>query len=71
MIKGIIDRFEGDYAVVEIEGGMKVISRQSLPAEACEGDMVVFKKNNWIIDHNAAIGLKKQNEARMERLRKD
>ena len=34
----IIDRFEGDFAVIEIDGGMISIPRSELPAGAKEGN---------------------------------
>ena len=34
----IIDRFEGDFAVIEIDGGMIDIPRYELPTGAKEGD---------------------------------
>lgn len=44
-IKYIIDRFEGDFAVVEIdEGKFANIPRLALPKEAKEGDVI----NVWI-----------------------
>lgn len=71
MIKGIIDRFEGEYAVVEIEGQMKVIHISGIPREAREGDVLIFEKNAWSIDPSGNISLKKQTEAQMKRLWED
>jgi len=40
-MRGIIDRFEGDFAVVELEDGeMRNIKRELVPAEAKEGDVL-------------------------------
>lgn len=42
-MKGIIDRFEGEYAVVECgDGKIKNIKRSTIPAEAGEGDVLVL-----------------------------
>lgn len=71
MIKGVIDRFEGKYAIVEIEGETKIINISCIPPEAREGDVLVLEKSVWRVDHNATISLKKQIEARMDRLWKD
>ncbi|MDD3365513.1 MAG: DUF3006 domain-containing protein [Syntrophomonas sp.] len=49
MRKGIIDRFEGDYAIVEIEGSMNSIMRSDIPNDAHEGDLMVFDNNQWTI----------------------
>ena len=50
MMKGIIDRFEGEYAMVEIEGLVHSIERCDIPDNAREGDLLVFDNNLWIID---------------------
>lgn len=50
-IKGIIDRFEGEYAVIELEN-LKVINipKDYLPQNVKEGDVVVIKDNECYID---------------------
>ena len=49
-MKGIIDRFEGQYAVVELSDGKMIdIDRSQLPMEAEEG-MVIDISKNIIID---------------------
>ncbi len=60
MIKGIIDRFEGEYAVVEIEGDIKTIRRSDISNEAREGDVVVLENNHWIIDRKDTEKLRKE-----------
>jgi hypothetical protein len=46
MVQGIIDRFEGKIAVVEIEGGdMKDFPKSSLPKGAKVGDMLIIDGN--------------------------
>lgn len=40
----IIDRFEKDLAVLEIDAGkFSFIARDLLPKEACEGDVIVLQ----------------------------
>ncbi|QIB28093.1 DUF3006 domain-containing protein [Caloranaerobacter azorensis] len=50
-MRGIIDRFEGDYAVIELEN-LEVINilKDNLPQNAKEGDVVVIKDNKYYID---------------------
>ncbi len=60
MMQGIIDRFEGEYAIVEIAGKMNSIKRSDIPAEAREGDLLVFNNNGWIIDREGTVKLKKE-----------
>jgi Protein of unknown function (DUF3006). len=50
-MKGIIDRFEGDYAVVEFEEKkMKDIPRSELTADAKEGDVIVLVGGRYRVD---------------------
>lgn len=52
-MKGIIDRFEGDQAVVELEGKrMKNIYTSVLPYGVQEGDVIEFINGKW--SHNQA-----------------
>jgi hypothetical protein len=60
MTKGVIDRFEGEYAVVEIGDEIKTIRRNDIPAEAQEGDVVVLENQQWIIDRKDTEILRKE-----------
>jgi hypothetical protein len=60
MRKVIIDRFEGDYAVVEFEGVMKPIMRTDIPDDAREGDLLVLENNQWVVDRENTVKLKKE-----------
>ena len=52
-MKGIIDRLEGDIAVVELEGKiMKNIYVSVLPYGVQEGDVIEFVSGKWW--HNKA-----------------
>jgi hypothetical protein len=49
-VKGIIDRFEGKYAVVEVEGGRMIdVDKSQLPLGAKEG-MVIQISESITID---------------------
>lgn len=39
----IIDRFEGEKAVLETDSGMRVVDRLQLPRAAREGDVLIEK----------------------------
>lgn len=54
LMQGTIDRFEGELAVLETQQGMIRIKRSDLPADAGEGDLVVQKAGNWIIDQSGS-----------------
>jgi len=50
MKKGVIDRFEGEYTVVEFDGQIEEILRSQLPEDAKIGDTFVFDKNRITVD---------------------
>lgn len=67
-MKFIIDRFEEEFAVCENEKGTMVnISRDKLPKEAKEGDVIVIEKENVYIDLEETERLRKD----IEELTKD
>lgn len=50
-MKGIVDRFEGDYAVVEFVGRSTVdIHKRDLPAGVKEGDAIRCTDGAYIFD---------------------
>ncbi|MCX5780276.1 MAG: DUF3006 domain-containing protein [Firmicutes bacterium] len=53
MKMGIIDRFEGNRAVVEIEGRITSILRCDIPSDAGEGDVIVEADQKWTVDREA------------------
>jgi hypothetical protein len=63
MIKGIVDRFEGDIAVVEIEGKTHDFPKSLFPSEVKPGDIVVVDEEHIHID-------KKQTEERKKDINK-
>lgn len=46
----IIDRIEGDYAILEAEEEMLQIAVSELPAEAGEGDILTLTDAGWMVD---------------------
>lgn len=49
MLKGIIDRFEGCYAIVEMdENSMEFITKDILPEDADVGDLIIIHENHLI-----------------------
>lgn len=48
-MKGIVDRIEGNYVILEINGEMQSIKKEKFPEEIKEGDIVKFKENKFII----------------------
>jgi hypothetical protein len=62
----IIDRFEGNFAVVETSTGMVNIPRVDIPKTAREGDTLIF-----LIDKDATDKRKERIEKKMNKLFKD
>ena len=62
-MKGIIDRFEGDIVVIEIDGQTKDFPRSQVDDSAKQNDVVIFQDNRWI--PNQA-----ETEKRREKIRK-
>lgn len=67
MEKYIIDRFEGDFAVLEKEDGGTVDVKKELLKNACEGDAVIFENGEYIID---AVETQKRRKNIEEKMRK-
>ena len=62
----IIDRFEGEYAVIETDKGMVNIPRTDVPAAAREGDVLVLG-----INKAETSGRKERIDGMMDKLFKD
>ena len=62
----IIDRFEGDFAVVETDMGMMNIPKSELPTDAREGDVLRIS-----VDADETQGRKQRISAMMDKLFKD
>ncbi|NLM20570.1 MAG: DUF3006 domain-containing protein [Peptococcaceae bacterium] len=60
-MKGIIDRFEGEYAVVEMDDRiMKNIKIEILPQGIKEGTAIKFVNGEWQIDRERTENLKSE-----------
>jgi hypothetical protein len=59
----ILDRIEGQTAVLETESGLKNVPRTQLPAEVKEGDVLLSSETGYVIDAAAT-------QARREKLLK-
>lgn len=64
----VIDRIEGDFAVVENEGIMLDIPLSQLPCEAKEGDIVTLYNGVYIVDNKSADEQREEISARLENL---
>ena len=68
MEKYIIDRFEGDFAVLEKEDGGTVDIKRELLENAREGDVIIFFDGKYIVDAEATQMRRKNIEDKMRRL---
>ncbi|WP_099187380.1 DUF3006 domain-containing protein [Tepidibacter mesophilus] len=60
-MRGIIDRFENKFAIVELEDKSLInIHRLQIPKSAKEGDVILINKDVISLDLNATKKLKKQ-----------
>lgn len=59
----ILDRIEGQTAVLETERGLKNVPRTQLPAEVKEGDVLLASETGYVVDVAAT-------QARREKLLK-
>ena len=59
----ILDRFEGEFAVVETDNGLINIPRIDIPAETREGDVLVLSLNK-----SGTVARKESIESRMNKL---
>jgi len=67
-MKAIIDRFEDEIAVVEIEGRMRNIPRHELPTGAKEGDALIFEAGKWKVSLHNTEKIKKKMDDLAEKL---
>jgi hypothetical protein len=70
-MKGIIDRFEEDWAVVEIDGETKDFDRAIFPEEAVAGDVVKIEGNKVTILKDETKQLRKEIEDLMDEVWED
>jgi len=68
-IKAVIDRFEGEYAVLLVgdQGTHMDVPRELLPGEASEGDWL---KINFELDREETNRKKKRIEGKLDKLKK-
>lgn len=72
MLQGIIDRFEGEIAVVEMEGTeMKDFPKSALPRDAKIGDVLIINGDEITISTENTKRLRKEIDDLMDELFED
>lgn len=66
----IIDRFEGEFAVLETDSGMVQTARSLLPETAREGDILVQTAEGYAADAEATQTRREKLLARTKKLKK-
>jgi len=69
--KGIIDRFEGNIAVIEFDEEMKDVPKTQLPKGVKVGDVLLFDGGQIKIDKSETAKLKSEIEDLMNELFED
>lgn len=64
---GVVDRFEGDYVVIEIEGQTKDINKNEVSSNIKVGDIVKLVNGVWTTD----VTETKQRKERIKKLMDD
>lgn len=64
----IIDRFEGDIAVIETDGGMIEVNVSELPDNAREGDVLALENGRYTVDCEASEERRRKASDRLQRL---
>lgn len=59
-MRGIIDRFEGEYAVVETQDGQLLTLQRSLCPDAREGDVITFEPGKAVVTDDEATRRRKE-----------
>ena len=67
----IIDRFEGDYAVIESNGEMIDILRTELPENAEEGDILEYVCGEYTVNKSAKKEIQAKMRSRLKELLKN
>ena len=70
-MKGIVDRFEGDFVVIEIEGNTKDIPKKQVDPSVKVNDVVELVDGKWIVKEEETEKRKKEIKALMDSVWED
>ena len=70
-VKGIIDRFEEDRVLLELEDGVLSFDRELFPEDVKEGDVVEYIDNKFIIRVEETLERKKYVDQLFKSLKDD
>ena len=70
-MNGIVDRLEGEFVLIEVEGKVLRIKRSKLPSNLREGDVLVKRGGKWVVDLDATETRRAEIERRARELWED
>lgn len=70
-LKAVIDRWEGEYAVLDIQGKIANIKKDQIPPDAREGDVLVKKHGQWMVDRKSSEKIKQETDHLADELWED
>jgi hydrogenase maturation factor len=70
-MRGIIDRFEGDFVVVEVDGETRDVARHLFPSDVKPGDVVIMEGTKITVDREKTEKLRKEIEELMSEVWED
>jgi len=70
-MKGIVDRFEGDYAVIEVDGKTRDVKRKLIEDSVRVSDVVILKNGVWHRDSDETAKRKKEIKKLMDSVWED
>jgi hypothetical protein len=68
MERGVIDRFEGEVAIIEINGKTMEFPRESLPNDFKVGDAIIIENGVVRLDRSETANRKKEIQQLMDEL---
>ncbi|HDR7621848.1 DUF3006 domain-containing protein [Bacillus mycoides] len=68
MKRGIIDRFEGELAVIEINNSTIDVPKSKLPSTAKEGDVLIIEGDKYTIDKDETDKKRREVQDLMDKL---
>ncbi|MEK3800377.1 DUF3006 domain-containing protein [Peribacillus sp. FSL H8-0477] len=70
-MKGIVDRFEGEYAVIEVDGKTRDVKRKLIADSVRVSDVVILNNGIWERDSDETDKRKKEVKKLMDSVWED
>ncbi|MGE8078744.1 DUF3006 domain-containing protein [Peribacillus loiseleuriae] len=70
-MKGIIDRFEGDLVVIEVDGKTQNVPKELVDSKVKVSDVVEFVNEKWIVNEEETEKRRKTIKSLMESVWED